>query len=160
MNFHWTLITKCVYVSFFSFCSDLCYYSLKFQNTTCRKSMNMAEMQNTNRTVRCTQLKQKNPQQKPRRQLLSSRRMNKSKSKGRGQREESAGTEGLSAVREKVTGRMGSPVRLSVVRAQLLPEDSVSPWGGQKAALSLRPAYKLHLLNLNGHLSNQPESHG
>lgn len=64
----------------------------------------------------------------------------------------------LSAIGGKVTGCVGSPVRLSVVCAQLLPEDSVSPWGGQKAALSLRPASKLHFLNLNGHLYKQPQS--
>ncbi len=54
-----------------------------------------------------------------------------------------------------VTGWVGSPVRLGVVCAQLLPEDSVSPWRGQKAALSLRPTSQLHFLNLNGHLYKQ-----
>lgn len=62
-----------------------------------------------------------------------------------------------SAIRGKVTGCVGSPVRLSVVCTQLLPKDSVSPWGGQKAALSLRPTSKLHFLNLNGHLYKQPQ---
>lgn len=57
-----------------------------------------------------------------------------------------------------VTGWVGSPVRLCVVCAQLLPEDSVSPWRGQKAALPLRPTSQLHFLNLNGHLYKQSVS--
>lgn len=57
-------------------------------------------------------------------------------------------------IREKDT-RGRSPVRLSIVCTQLLPEDSVPTWGGQKAALSLWPTTKLHLLNLNGNLYTQ-----
>ena len=60
--------------------------------------------------------------------------------------------EGLSAFRGKVTGCVGSPVRLSIVCAQLLPEDSVAPWGRQKASLFLHPTSNLHFLNLNGYL--------
>lgn len=59
-------------------------------------------------------------------------------------------------IREK-DKRGQSPVRLSIVCTQLLPEDSVPTWGGQKAALSLCPTTKLHLLNLNGNLYTQPK---
>lgn len=48
-----------------------------------------------------------------------------------------------------------SPVRLGVVCAELLPEDSVSAWRGQKVALPLCPTSQLHLLHLNGHLYNK-----
>lgn len=57
-----------------------------------------------------------------------------------------------------VTGWAGSPVHLGVVGTQLLPEDSVSTWRGQKAALSLRPTSQLHLLHLNGHLHRAESS--
>lgn len=46
----------------------------------------------------------------------------------------------------------GSPVRLCVVCAELLPEDSVSARRGQEAARSRRPSSQLHILHLNGHL--------
>lgn len=49
----------------------------------------------------------------------------------------------------------GSPVRLGVVGAQLLPEDPVTPWSGQKAGLPLGSGAQLHFLDLDGHLRRQ-----
>lgn len=51
-----------------------------------------------------------------------------------------------------------SPVRLGIVSAQLLPEDPVTSWGGQKAGLPLRSTPELHFLNLNSHLRGQSNS--
>lgn len=51
-------------------------------------------------------------------------------------------------------GHEGSPVHLSVVSAQLLPQDSVS-WRGQKAARPLSTSSQFYFLNLNGHLFKQ-----
>lgn len=51
-----------------------------------------------------------------------------------------------------------SPVHFCVVCAELLPEDSVPPRRGQKAALSLRPTSKLHLLHLDSDLQVRKKS--
>lgn len=48
-----------------------------------------------------------------------------------------------------------SPVRLGIVSTQLLPEDPVTSWSGQKAALPLCSTPELHFLNLNSHLHRQ-----
>lgn len=52
----------------------------------------------------------------------------------------------------EVMGCEGSPVRLGIVGAQLLPQDPVTSWSGQKAALPLCSAPELHFLNLNSNL--------
>lgn len=52
----------------------------------------------------------------------------------------------------------GSPVRLGVVRAELLPQDPVCPRRGQEVARSLHPASQFHLLHLYGHLHIQQET--
>lgn len=53
---------------------------------------------------------------------------------------------------QRVMERKESPVRLGIVSAQLLPEDPVTSWSGQKAALSLCSTRQLDFLNLNSHL--------